>query len=117
MSSASSTASETAAGVAKIVEKHGSERRNLIPILHDVQREMGYVSEESMEAIADCLGIAPSQVYGTATFYTLFYTKPQGKHIVRICDSPPCHIAGGRAIGEAISKHLGLEPGVLYRGL
>ena len=111
MISTSSASRENAAGVAKIIEKYGRERRNLIPILHDVQREMGYISEESMQTVAEHLGITASQVYGTATFYTLFYTEPQGKHIVRICDSPPCHIGGGKAICDAISEHLGIKPG------
>lgn len=97
--------------VTTVVERHGRDRRNLIPVLHDLQREMGYLSPEVMETVADELGITSSQVHGVATFYTLFYTKPQGKYLVRLCDSPPCHIEGARQVREAISGFLGIDPG------
>ena len=61
--------------------------------------------------VADQLGVTVSQVHGVATFYTLFYTKPQARHIVRLCDSPPCHIEGGKSVREAISHELGIDPG------
>lgn len=102
---------ECAVDLAGIVEKYGADRRNLIPILHDVQKAVGYVSPEMMEDIADALGINVAQVHGVATFYTLFYTRPQGTHIVRLCDSPPCHIEGSRAIREAVSRELGVAEG------
>lgn len=102
---------ECAVELAGIVEKYGADRRNLIPILHDVQKAVGHVSPEMMEDIADSLGINVAQVHGVATFYTLFYTRPQGTHIVRLCDSPPCHIEGSRAIREAVGKELGVAEG------
>ena len=115
MSSNSLNIPERPVDVYRIIEGHGRQRHNLIPILHEVQREMGCISPESMEAIADHLGITAGQVHGTATFYTLFYTRPQGRHIVRICDSPPCHIVGSKAICNAISEHLGISPGQTTR--
>jgi len=72
---------------------------------------MGYISSDAMEIVAERLGVTSAQVHSTATFYTLFYTKPQGKNIVRLCDSPPCHIEGSRAVREAISKELGISEG------
>ncbi len=102
---------ECAVELAGIVEKYGADRRNLIPILHDVQRTYGHVSPETMQDIADLLGISVAQVHGVATFYTLFYTKPQGRHIVRLCDSPPCHIEGSKAIREAVGRELGVAEG------
>lgn len=97
--------------VVGIADKIGRDRRNLIPILHAVQKEMGYVSEDAMEALAETLDMPVSAVHGTATFYTLFYTKPQGKYVVRLCDSPPCHIEGSRAVRQAVSKTLGISEG------
>ena len=94
-----------------IIERHGADKRNLIPLLHDLQHELGYVSSEVMEMVAEQLGVTVSQVHGVTTFYTLFYTKPQAKNIVRLCDSPPCHIEGSKAIRDAISKELGIDPG------
>lgn len=94
-----------------MIEKYGCDKRNLIPLLHDLQSELGYLSPEVMETVAERLGTTVSQVHGVATFYTLFYTKPQGKNIVRLCDSPPCHITGSKAIREAIAKELGVSEG------
>ncbi len=102
---------ECAAIVESVVAKIGCSESNLIPILHELQKEMGYISPEAMEILADALGITVSDVHGTATFYTLFYTKPQGKYIVRLCDSPPCHIEGSKSIRDAISKELGISEG------
>ncbi len=107
----SKSCADCAAVVNSIIEKYGNDRRNLIPILHELQKDMGYISEEAMEIVADKLGTTVSQVHGVATFYTLFYTKPQGKYIVRLCDSPPCHIEGSKRIRQAIAEELGIEPG------
>lgn len=97
--------------VVSICENYNSDKRNLIPILHDIQDAMGYISPDAMETVADKLGITSSQVHGVATFYTLFYTEPHGKNIIRLCDSPPCHIMGSKTIIDAVSKELGIVPG------
>ena len=97
--------------IVEIIEKYDSDKRNLIPLLHDLQAELGYISPEVMETVAERLGTTVSQVHGVATFYTLFYTKPQGKNIVRLCDSPPCHIEGSNGIRQAISDYLGISEG------
>lgn len=107
----SKSCADCEAVVVGVIDKYGSDKRNLIPILHDIQREMGYVSPEAMETVAARLGTTASQVHSVATFYTLFYTKPQGKYMVRLCDSPPCHIEGSKAIREALSKELGISAG------
>lgn len=100
-----------AADVSSIIEKHGADKSNLIPILHDIQDKVGFVSAEVMEEVAFALDINVGQVHGVATFYSLFYTQPQGTYVVRLCDSPPCHIEGSKAIREAVAKELGVSPG------
>lgn len=95
----------------EIVEKYDRNACNLIPLLHELQHTLGYLSTEVMETVAEQLGTTVGQVHGVATFYSLFYTKPQGKNIVRLCDSPPCHLEGSRAIREAVSKSLGISEG------
>jgi len=94
-----------------IIQSFGKERRNLIPILHAVQRSEGYLSEGAMEEVASWLSLHVSEVYGTATFYTLFATAPKGKYVIRFCDSPPCHIEGAMAIKAAIERQLGIGEG------
>ncbi len=100
-----------AAEISTIVEKYGRDKQNLIPLLHDLQDCLGYLSVDVMESVAEQLGTTVSHVHGVATFYTLFKIKPQGRNIVRVCDSPPCHIVGSRKIREAITSTLGIAPG------
>lgn len=94
-----------------VVQAFSRERGNLLPILHALQDNIGYLSCEAMEEVADWLSMPTSEVYGTATFYTLFATEPRGKYIVRICNSTPCHIEGSKAIRGAIEQTLGIQPG------
>jgi NADH-quinone oxidoreductase E subunit len=94
-----------------VIETFGRERGNLIPILHALQDSMGYLSAEAMDEVAAWLDIPVSDVYGTATFYTLFNKKPTGRHVIRLCDSPPCHIEGSKSIRNSIEGHLGITAG------
>jgi NADH:ubiquinone oxidoreductase subunit E len=83
----------------------------VLTTLHEINTRCGYLPAAEIRRAALDLGVPLSALYSAATFYTLFYTKPQGRHVVRICDSPPCHIEGSEAIGDAISKYLGVKPG------
>ncbi|MDH7481084.1 MAG: NADH-quinone oxidoreductase subunit NuoE [Armatimonadota bacterium] len=97
--------------VKSIVAKHDAFRGNLLPILHEVQAKYGYLPESALEIIADELCIPVSEVYGTATFYTLFSIIPKGTHVIKVCNSAPCHIGGSKAILSAIKDELDIEPG------
>lgn len=98
-------------GYHDVIKDFEPKRDNLLPILHAIQAKEGYISEEAMVAVAEHLGISVSDVYGTASFYTLFAREPKGKYTIRLCDSPPCHIEGSRFIKKAIEKELGIKPG------
>lgn len=102
---------ECEAAVLRIVEKFGRREANLIPILSELQKSMGYISKEAMETVAVELGVPVGRVHGTATFYSMFYLKPHGKNVVKLCDSPPCHIEASKAVREAISRAIGISPG------
>ncbi len=52
-----------------------------------------------------------SQVYSVATFYSMFSVKPRGKHIIRVCVSPPCHISGENDIVKILEEELGIKEG------
>ena len=97
--------------VAVVCKRYGGDKRYLVPILHDLQDELGYLSADVMETVAEQLSTTAAKVHGVATFYTLFYTKPHGKNIVRICDSPPCHLEGSSSIRKAITDAIGNSPG------
>lgn len=94
-----------------IIEEFERDRGNLIPLLHKLQDTFGYLSSEAMEETGIWLNVSLSDVYGTATFYTLFSLKPKGRHIIRFCDSTPCHIEGSKPICKAIENALGISTG------
>lgn len=101
----------------EIIQGFGKERGNLLPILHALQDNSRYVAAEAMEEVADWLSIPVSEVYGTATFYSLFDMKKKGQFVIRLCDSPPCHIEGAEAVKRAIERKLGICEGETSKDL
>lgn len=94
-----------------ILSGYSRDKGSLIPILHEVQNHFGYLSRESMQAVARYLGLSDTTVYGVATFYTGFKLVPSGRHNVKACRGTACHVKGaGRVLGE-LEKRLGIKPG------
>ncbi len=92
------------------IERHGASREELIPILNDVNRELGYLPAEAMEEISRRLHEPKSSLFGVASFYHMLSTKPRGRHVIQFCESAPCHVVGGREVFEALKEELQLEP-------
>jgi NADH-quinone oxidoreductase subunit E len=76
-----------------------------------VQRHRGWVSDESLYAIARLLGMSPENLDSIATFYNLIYRKPVGRHVVMVCDSVSCYVMGGDGLRKAVEEHLGIGLG------
>lgn len=95
----------------RIVDGYRGQRWSLIPLLHDVQRLLGYIPPESIPTIASGLGLFPSQVQGVITFYEQFYTTPRGKNVVRVCRGTACHVRGGKTILKLVKQQLGVDEG------
>ena len=100
------------------VKHHGGERASVIPILSEINETFGYIPVEALGKIRrfinapeDGLFLADSHLYATASFYSMFSLKPLGKHVIRFCESAPCHVVGAREVIEAIQEHLGIEVG------
>ncbi len=89
----------------------GKLKAGLLPILHLVQAEYGWVSPEAMDQVADYLDIKPIEVYEVATFYTMFFLKPQGKYVLEVCRTGPCGLVGADKIMGHIEKTLGVKEG------
>lgn len=87
------------------------EPGSLLEALYIAQEMLGYVAPESIEIIAEELGYPEAHVFGVVTFYTLFYTEPQPKHIVRVCRDLSCHIAGATKIAARARQEIGAHPG------
>jgi NADH:ubiquinone oxidoreductase subunit E len=84
---------------------------DIVSRLTDINNRIGYIPRTEVEKLANELKIPPAKVFGAATFYSMFNTQPHGEHIVRFCEDAPCHVAGGRAVFDAIRTVLNLEPG------
>ena len=97
--------------VLEMLNKHGSERFSLIPILEDVQARYGYLPEEALRAVSRETGCPLVDIYGIATFFHAFSLKPRGRHLVSVCQGTACHVRGGNLIAEEFQKELGVEPG------
>ena len=97
--------------VDQIVAKHRGERWALIPLLQEVQEQIGYIPPQAIEPRAAGLGLFPSQGQGVISFYTQLHTTPRGRNVVRVCRGTACHVRGGKTILKLVKQHLGLEEG------
>ncbi|HRR51467.1 MAG TPA: NADH-quinone oxidoreductase subunit NuoE, partial [Candidatus Cloacimonas sp.] len=86
---------------------------NLIQILHEIQNAdpQHYISNEAVDTVAEYLNIPANHIYGVLTFYTMYSTKPRGKNIIRLCESPPCYIKGSENILRKLKVLLGVNVG------
>src|SRR2546423_14431624 len=84
----------------------GRERSALLPLLHLVQSEEGYVSPEGVTFCAEQLGLTRAQVGAVATFYTMYKRKPAGEWLVSGCTNKMCGGLGGKRAFEALSEYL-----------
>jgi len=98
----------TRAQMREIITRYPQPRSALLPMLHLVQSEEGYVSPEGIEMCADELGITAAQVTAVATFYTMYKRRPVGKHHIGVCTNTLCAIMGGDQIFAAVKKNLGV---------
>jgi NADH-quinone oxidoreductase E subunit len=86
-------------------------KSQLLEVLKDTQNRLGCLSGDSLVEIAKSLDLPLSEVYGVATFYSFLSTKPQGRHVIRICRSVPCFMEDYQSIVDSIENELGIKPG------
>lgn len=94
-----------------IIEGHKARKSSLITVLHDVQREFGYFSEDTAERISKELKIPLNSVYSVITFYDRFSLTPKGRNTVMVCEGTACHIRGGKKVLDEVEKTLGIKAG------
>jgi NADH-quinone oxidoreductase subunit E len=86
-------------------------QKDLILLLHNVQREKGYIPVQAIREISRQLAISESEIFGVLTFYKAFSLKPRGEHLITICMGTACHVRGAAKILDEFRRRLGLEPG------
>ncbi|MBS3804390.1 MAG: NADH-quinone oxidoreductase subunit NuoE [Oleiphilaceae bacterium] len=79
-----------------------------IEALKIVQRRHGWVPDDAIPAIARVLGLGPAAIEGVATFYSLIFRQPVGRHVILVCDSSSCFLTGYDDLQKALSKQLGI---------
>lgn len=94
-----------------LLQKYPSKRSGLIPALHVVQRELGYLTPEGIEYVAKLVGLSTAQVTEVATFYLMFFMKPVGKNILWVCHNLSCTLRGAEEVIEHCEKKLGIKVG------
>jgi NADH-quinone oxidoreductase subunit E len=94
-----------------ILQHHGTERQELIPVIQEVQEKLGYLPQPAMEQIAAALNIPEVDVYSVATFYNQFRLNPPGKHQIKVCMGTACHMLGGHIILDSFERRLEINEG------
>ncbi|RCW52470.1 MULTISPECIES: NADH-quinone oxidoreductase subunit NuoE [Halanaerobium] len=84
-------------------------RESLLEKLHEIQNSYGYIPEIEIENLAEKYMLPRANVYGVISFYSMFYTEPTGKYIIRICDSISCHLNQSDSVLNAVKSFLNLE--------
>ncbi len=97
--------------ITPILKGYKRKRKNLIPILQDVQEKLHYLPLEAIIEVAGFFDIAPSAVHGVVTFYNQFRMVPPGKHPIKICLGTACHMKSGELVSEAWERELGIKIG------
>lgn len=97
--------------VQSVVSRRGAHRDELIPILNEVNRTIGFLPSAALEEVARLLQLPRSSVFSVATFYEMLNTQERGRHVVLFCESAPCHVVGGREVWNRLQRELCLEAG------
>ena len=97
--------------IAAEIAKYPVPRGALLPALHVVHAEHGFVSPECAQELAAIFGIRPFEVLEVVSFYNMFHAMPQPRHQVRVCTNLPCSLKGGRELLHRLEAHLGVSGG------
>jgi NADH-quinone oxidoreductase subunit E len=104
-------AARLSADADKIVARYPHGRSALLPLLHLVQSEDGYLTPAGIAFCAKQLGLTKAEVTAVATFYSMYRRAPTGEYLVGVCTNTLCAIMGGDAILDALQDHLGIHAG------
>jgi NADH-quinone oxidoreductase subunit E len=91
-----------------LIGKYPKKRSALIPSMQLVQKEAGFLSEETMRDIAQIFDLTPVEVNEVASFYTMFYRKPMGKYVIQVCTNISCMLCNAEEIADHITGKLGI---------
>lgn len=97
---------EAKATIRELMAKYPKARSAILPALHVVQDELGWVPEEAQAEVAEIFGMPPAEVRSLVTFYYMYHRKPVGKYVLKVCRSISCWLRGSEDIEKALCKEL-----------
>ena len=104
----SSQKSDVAERTIDVINEYKAIEGPLLPVLHAIQEEFGYVPAETLTLIAEALNLSRAEVHGVMTFYHDFRASPTGRHVIRLCRAEACQSMDGDRVAEAVQKLLGI---------
>ncbi|MER8369345.1 MAG: formate dehydrogenase subunit gamma [Mesorhizobium sp.] len=99
---------EIASRTAAIIQELKGLEGPLLPILHGIQEEFGYVPQDALPVIAEALNISRAEVHGVVTFYHDYRSQPAGRHVLKLCQAEACQSMGSDAIAAKLKSLLGI---------
>jgi formate dehydrogenase subunit gamma len=102
-------AGDAAARAAAIIDSMKSMEGPLLPILHGIQEEFGYVPQDTLPLIASALNLSRAEVHGVMTFYHDYRDHPAGRHVLKLCRAEACQSMGGDRLAERVKELLGID--------
>src|SRR5579863_10188520 len=104
---------ENRAKLEEICARYPPERRQsaILAALYLAQQQQGYLTRNAMRHVAEAIGCTAAEVEDVVSFYTMFYTRPVGRHVLQVCRTLSCALAGAERVTEALADALGIKPG------
>ncbi len=103
--------SQTYTKFEETLRRYPKKEAAMLPVLYLAQQEFGYLGAEAIDYVAKIMEQSPARVQGVVTFYTMFNTKPIGRHHIQVCRTLSCALGGAEKITAFLKKTLGIEPG------
>jgi NADH-quinone oxidoreductase E subunit len=95
----------------EILTRYPIKRAAIMPTLWLAQREFGWLSEDVLAYVAELLELSPAFVGSVASFYTMYYKRPMGRHHVQVCTNLSCSLVGAERIVDCLRERLGIGVG------
>ncbi len=101
----------TLSEIARLRDAYPQAESALLPALHAAQDQVGYLSPEAIADVAEALGLAETEVTSVASYYSMFFLTPVGRHKIRVCTNLSCYLNGAEEVLHRLCERLGVSPG------
>lgn len=102
---------ETLKKIDDVIARYPVKKSAVLPALWLAQQEQGFCSLEAQEQIADKIGVSPAYIAGVVSFYTMYHTKPVGRHVIDVCTTVSCWLRNADGLVKHLEEKLGIQVG------